>query len=57
MSHHVGLHGPLYITRSLFERAQSELGKLEARAAVGDKLTAIEEIGLLLLKTSGKVPE
>lgn len=46
----VGLHGPVYVTPELVERAKAEVAKLAIRIELGDKIGALETIGYLLLK-------
>lgn len=51
----VGLHGPVYISVKLLEDAKLELIKLGIRAELGDKISALETLGCLLLRSAGKL--
>jgi len=50
-----GLHGPVYVAPELVQAALLEASCLAIRNTLGDKISALEMLGLLLLKSAGRL--
>lgn len=52
----IGLHSPIWIEPELLAEALLDIEKMGARMAVGDKVSALEKLGMILLVVNEKVP-